>query len=151
MESIIRNPWAVDEQSFSDRIWKDKKRLINTVHQSLTKMCITGDSPDTAIKEIQTTMNTTKRNASRLVMTESAVFANKARKECMENLGVQEFEVIETLDEITCSKCGSMDGKHFPMSEYAVGVTAPPFHPNCRGCTCPYFDDEFTVGEERVA
>ena len=44
-----------------------------------------------------------------------------------------------------------MDGKHFPMSEYAVGVTAPPFHPNCRGCTCPYFDDEFTVGEERVA
>lgn len=151
VESIIRNPWAVDEQSFSDRIWKDKKRLINTVHQSLTKMCITGDSPDTAIKEIQTTMNTTKRNASRLVMTESAVFANKARKECMENLGVQEFEVIETLDEITCSKCGSMDGKHFPMSEYAVGVTAPPFHPNCRGCTCPYFDDEFTVGEERVA
>lgn len=151
VESIIRNPWAVDEQSFSDRIWKDKKRLINTVHQNLTKMCITGDSPDTAIKEIQTTMNTTKRNASRLVMTESAVFANKARKECMENLGVQEFEVIETLDEITCSKCGSMDGKHFPMSEYAVGVTAPPFHPNCRGCTCPYFDDEFTVGEERVA
>ena len=85
VESIIRNPWAVDEQNFSDRIWKDKKRLINTVHQSLTKMCITGDSPDTAIKEIQTTMNTTKRNASRLVMTESAVFANKARKECMEN------------------------------------------------------------------
>lgn len=151
VESIIRNPWAVDEQSFSDRIWKDKKRLINTVHQSLTKMCITGDSPDTAIKEIQTTMNTTKRNASRLVMTESAVFANKARKECMENLGVQEFEVIETLDGITCPKCGSMDGKHFPMSEYVVGVTAPPFHPNCRGCTCPYFDDEFTVGEERAA
>ncbi len=151
VESIIRNPWAVDEQNFSDRIWKDKKRLINTVHQSLTKMCITGDSPDIAIKEIQTTMNTTKRNASRLVMTESAVFANKARKECMENLGVQEFEVIETLDEITCPKCGSMDGKHFPMSEYVVGVTAPPFHPNCRGCTCPYFDDEFTVGEERVA
>lgn len=151
VKSIIRNPWAVDEQSFSDRIWKDKKRLINTVHQSLTKMCITGDSPDTAIKEIQTTMKTTKRNASRLVMTESAVFANKARKECMENLGVQEFEVIETLDEITCPKCGSMDGKHFSMSEYVVGVTAPPFHPNCRGCTCPYFDDEFTVGEERVA
>lgn len=151
VEKIIHNPWAVDEQNFSDRIWKDKKRLINTVHQSLTKMCITGDSPDTAIKEIQTTMNTTKRNASRLVMTESAVFANKARKECMENLGVQEFEVIETLDGITCPKCGSMDGKHFPMSEYVVGVTAPPFHPNCRGCTSPYFDDEFTVGEERVA
>ena len=43
-----------------------------------------------------------------------------------------------------------MDGKHFPMKDYKIGVTVPPFHPNCRGCTCPYFNDEFTTGE-RVA
>jgi hypothetical protein len=32
-----------------------------------------------------------------------------------------------------------------------VGVNAPPFHPNCRCTTIPYFDDEFTEGEERAA
>ena len=37
------------------------------------------------------------------------------------------------------------------MSEFEVGVTAPPFHPNCRGCTCPYFDDEFDSVGERAA
>lgn len=37
------------------------------------------------------------------------------------------------------------------MSDFEIGVTAPPFHPNCRGCTCPYFDDEFTQGEQRAA
>ena len=30
-----------------------------------------------------------------------------------------------------------------PMEQFEIGVTAPPFHPNCRGCTAPYFDDEF--------
>ena len=43
-----------------------------------------------------------------------------------------------------------MDGKVFPMSEYQVGLTVPPFHPNCRGCTAPYFDD-FNEGGERAA
>ena len=37
------------------------------------------------------------------------------------------------------------------MSEYEEGVTAPPFHVNCRSCTAPYFDDEFTKGEQRAA
>jgi|GEM_PF-3668977 len=37
------------------------------------------------------------------------------------------------------------------MSEYEIGVTAPPFHPWCRGCTCPYFHDEFTADGERIA
>ena len=30
-----------------------------------------------------------------------------------------------------------------PMSDFKSGVTAPPFHPNCRSVTVPYLDDEF--------
>ena len=60
----------------------------------------------------------------------------------MSELGVEEYHVLETLDSKTCNTCGDMDGRHFPMKEYMVGVTAPPFHPNCRGTTCPYLDEE---------
>jgi len=37
----------------------------------------------------------------------------------------------------TCTLCGKFDGEHFPMSKFEVGVNAPPFHPNCRGCVSP--------------
>ncbi len=84
-------------------------------------------------------------------MTETAAFSNKARQECMNDLNVEEFEVVETLDDCTCHSCGEMDGKHYRMDEFEIGVTAPPFHPNCRGCTAPYFNDEFTTGEKRAA
>lgn len=33
------------------------------------------------------------------------------------------------------------------MSEYQIGVTAPPFHPWCRGTTAPYFADMEDIGE----
>ncbi len=151
VEKIVTKPWAVDEKNFSERIWTDKAKLINTAHQSLSKMCITGSSPEVAVQEIAKAMNVSKSQARNLVMTESAAFSNKANQEAMTELGVEEFEVIETLDRKTCSLCGDMDAKHYPMADFVIGVTAPPFHPHCRGFTCPYFNDEFTVGEERIA
>ena len=131
VEKIVCKPWAVDGKNFSGRLWENKTKLINNVHNSLSRMCITGEPPDRAIREIAKEMGVSKAQASRVVMTESAAFANKARKDCMIYLGVEEFEVVETLDSHTCGTCGDMDGKHYPMSEFQIGVTAPPFHPNC--------------------
>lgn len=151
VEKIVSKPWAVDGKNFSDRLWENKTKLINNVHNSLSRMCITGETPDRAITEISKQMGVSKAQAGRVVMTESAAFANKARQDCMEELDVEQFEVVETLDSHTCETCGGMDGKHFKMTDFEVGVTAPPFHPNCRGCTCPYFDDEFDSVGERAA
>ena len=150
VNDIVHKPWAADGRNFSERIWTDKTKLINNMHDSLTRMCITGESPDRAIREISQNMKVSRSQAARIVQTESAAFSAKAQETCFSDLGVEEFEVVETLDSHTCSTCGEMDGKHFPMKDYKIGVTVPPFHPNCRGCTCPYFNDEFTTGE-RVA
>ena len=151
VSDIIHKPWAVDGRNFSDRVWMDKTRLINSMHDSLTRKCITGESPDRAIHEISKNMKVSRSQAARIVQTESAAFSAKAQESCFSDLGVEEFQVVETLDSNTCDTCGEMDGKHFQMKDYKIGVTVPPFHPNCRGCTCPYFDDEFDSVGERAA
>ncbi len=104
-------------------------------------MVMTGSAPDKAIKNIAKTMETSKSNATRLVMTEQAYFTTLAQKDCFHELEVEEFEVVGTLDGITCTKCGSRDGEHYPLKYMESGVNAPPFHPYCRCTTCPYFDD----------
>ena len=151
IEKVIHKPWAADGQMFSDRIWSNKQKLVHELNTTLTQNIITGADPQKTIDALARKMNVSKQNAGRLVMTEQAAFSNAAQKDCFVELGVEQFEVIETLDSTTCSLCGSMDGQHFPMSQYEIGVTAPPFHPNCRGCTCPYFDDDFGVPGERAA
>ena len=77
----------------------------------------------------------------RLVQTEEAYFHSASTLDAYKELGVEEYEVVATLDNHTSEICHNMDGKHFPMSQYEIGATAPPFHPNCRTTTAPYFDD----------
>lgn len=151
IEKVVNKPWLADGKNFSDRIWGNKTQLINQLHTSLSQMCITGAGPDKAISQIASKMNVSKANAGRLVMTESAYFSSTAQKECFKKLDVERYEIVATLDGHTSDICQEMDGKVFKMSEYEEGVTAPPFHVNCRSCTAPYFDDEFTKGEQRAA
>ena len=82
----------------------------------------------------------------KLVMTESAYVASQAQHDCFKNLDVEQYEFIATLDRHTSEICRSMDRKHFKMSDFKPGTTAPPMHPNCRSCTAPYFGDEEDIG-----
>lgn len=151
IDMVIRRPWAQDGKNFSDRIWTNKEKLVNSLHTELTQSIIRGSNPRQAINNLAKTMNVSRSQAGTLIMTESAAIASAAQKDCFKELGVEEYEVLETLDGSTCDICQEMDGKVFKMSEYEVGMTAPPFHPRCRGCTVPHFDDEFSDGGQRAA
>lgn len=106
----------------------------------------TGDSPERAIKEISERFRVSKYNAGRLVMTESAYFSSAAQKECFNELGVERYEIVGTFDKHMCPICGRFNGKVLDMKEFKEGITAPPFHPNCRCCTAPYFEELEGVG-----
>lgn len=147
----LTTPWAQDGKNFSDRIWQNKDKLVRELHTELAQCIIRGENPDKAARRLADSMGVKVKQARTLIYTESAAISMAAQKDCFEELGVEEYEIVETLDSITCNFCQDMDGKHFPLSDYQVGITAPPFHPNCRGCTCPYFNDEFTAAEKRSA
>jgi len=152
LEKIVSKPWTTDGTNFSKRIWGEyRPELVNVVHTQLTQTLIRGIPPDRAIKTIAEKFNTTKSRAGNLVMTESAYFSSLSRQDCYNDLNVGEYEIVATLDFKTSVICRHLDGEHFPLSDYKVWVTAPPFHNRCRTTTCPYFNDEFTLGEKRAA
>jgi SPP1 gp7 family putative phage head morphogenesis protein len=141
LDRIISRPWTTDKMTFSDRIWKSKAQLIDSLHKELTQMCVLGKAPDQTISAIAKRMNVSKGQAGRLVMTEAAYFGSVAQKDCLNDLDVEKYEVVATLDNRTSDTCQEMDGKVFDMKDFEAGVTAPPFHVWCRSCTCPWFED----------
>lgn len=151
IEKVLAKPWAADGKNFSERIWGNKEKLISEVHSELTRNIMLGADPQKAIDSLAKKMNTSKYNAGRLVMTEEAYFSTAAQKDCFEELGVEQYEIVATLDSHTSDICQSLDGKHFPMKDFQAGVTAPPFHVNCRSTTVPYFDENFGDIGERAA
>ncbi len=142
VNTVIKKPWAPDGKNFSERIWEDKNRLINTLHTELTQGFIRGDSLQRMTDRISAKMNVSKTNAARLVHTESAAYASKARQQSFIDLDVEKFEVVATLDSRTSEICQSLDGKIFDVKDYEVGTTAPPYHVRCRSTTAPYFEDD---------
>lgn len=151
ISKVINKPWAADGKNFSERIWGNRQKLVNELNNTLTQNIILGKDPQKAIDEIARKMNTSKTNAGRLVLTEAAFFSSAAQKDCFSELGVEQFEIFSSYDEKTCEICQDMDGKHFPTSQWEVGVTAPPFHVQCRCTPVPYFDDEFSAMGTKAA
>jgi SPP1 gp7 family putative phage head morphogenesis protein len=158
IDTVIRKPWAQDGSGFSDRIWINKEKLVTKLHTELSQSIIRGSDPKKAIRNLAQVMDVSRSQAGNLIMTESAAIASTAQKDCYKELGVDRYENLVTLDSHTSEICRNMDGKgrsekepFYYMSEYEVGVTAPPFHPRCRTTTVPYFDDEFSAVEMRAA
>lgn len=151
LSKIVNKPWVIDERNFSERIWGNKTKLINELHNELTRMCLTGKSPDNTIKYLSKKFNTSKAQAGNLVMTENAYFSQLAQKDCFKALDVEQYEIVATLDSHTSEICREQDGKVYDMKDYQPGVTAPPFHNYCRSTTVPHFDDDFDLEGERAA
>lgn len=151
LQKIASKPWAIDGKNFSERIWGNKTKMVNELHNQLTIMCVQGKSPDNAIKYMSKKFNTSKSQAGNLVMTESAYFSSLAQKDCFNDLDVEKYENVATLDSHTSAICQDMDGTVFDMNNFEPGVTAPPFHNYCRTTTVPHFDDDYDfVGERAV-
>ncbi|MCI9092720.1 MAG: minor capsid protein [Coprobacillus sp.] len=152
IEKILSKPWTADGSNFSQRIWGSHRgQLVNKLHEGLTLNLIQGKSPDNLIKDISATFNVDRKRAATLVYTEKAYFQSIAQRDSFKNLGVEEYEIVATLDSLTSKICQTMDGKHFKLDDFQIGSNAPPFHPRCRTAIAPYFDDEFEDEVKRAA
>lgn len=118
LSKVLAKPWAADGRNFSERIWGSKTALINELHTELSRSIMLGERPQKAIDAIAKKLKTSRSNAGRLVMTESAYFSSAAQGECYNGLGVEEYQIVATLDDRTSDICQEMDLKVFPMKDY---------------------------------
>lgn len=149
LSMMVSKPWTADGATFSTRIWRAKDELVNMLHKELTQATIRGESLNNVIAKISKQFDVSTKNAGRLVMTESAFFASAGQQQAFKELDVERYEIVSALDHRTSAICRQLDGKVLPMSDYAPGITAPPFHAWCRTVTVPYFDDNY--GERAVS
>lgn len=94
-------------------------------------------------------MNISFNAARRLVETEAAYIEERAMLDTYEELDIEQFQILATLDTKTSEICRMLDGKIFDKKDAKSGVTVPPFHCYCRSTTVPYLGE--MEGEARAA
>jgi len=146
LEMVLNTEFA--GSNWSKRIWGDRDKLVRELRTHLAQGFIRGDSVERMTKALVERFDVSYSNAARLVRTETCFFVEQATLAGYRESGlVQEYEILATLDSRTSEICRQMDGRRFRLSEAEPGVTAPPFHANCRTTTIPYFPDEIEPGE----
>lgn len=147
---MAKKPWTSDGKTFSDRIWKDQKTLVDELYKEFTVSATRGANLKEAARRMSRKMDVSYKKCLRLLNTEDSFFSNKAVMDAYQNTTAEEYMILATLDRKTCEICGDQDTKHYKIKDAKVGVNMPPFHPNCRCTTVVYFGDEEDMPEERM-
>lgn len=147
---LLNEKWT-DNANFSQRIWKNSEKLGNYLRTHLTADTMSGKSIQKIASELSDNMKVGLYNATTLVRTEVNHFANEAEMLSYEELGIEKYRFIATLDNVTCKHCAELDNKIFDLNDRQPGKNYPPIHPNDRCTTVAVFDDDVTEVLQRRA
>lgn len=150
VQKILQRPWADDGQTFSERLWGTQNKLINVMQSELLRGIISGKDTGSIGKSVAKRMGAASYAGVRLIQTETTRLIVESDKDTFEEMGIDQVEVVETLDRSTCDICSALDGQTMKRSEASAGSTAPPFHTNCRGILVPH-DVELSKDGHRTA
>lgn len=147
INSIVKEPWS--GKNYSKRIWSNMDKLENELRDVLTDAAMNGESIGKTSRKVAESFNTASYNAERLIRTETTYACNQAELASYEELDIDRYKYVATLDTRTSPICQQLDGKIFETEKARAGLNLPAMHPNCRSTTIPYFED--FEPEERAA
>lgn len=126
--------------NYSERVWIHNDRFINAVGQTIEDGIISGHSvsrmTDKLIDYVKDTApGGIRTSAETLVRSETAHFMNQGQRMAYEEIGIKKYQFVAALSELTCDRCGSLDGSVFDTDKAVEGENFPPIHPRCRCVT----------------
>ena len=148
IKEILAFPWS--GRHYSSRLWSNRTKLKNAMVEELTQMLIQGKGVKEASKALSKRLDADLKNCIRLIHTEHSYFMETASQKAYDELDIDKYKILATLDKRTSKICQDLDGEVFNVKDAVVGVNMPPFHwhPYCRTTTIPYIDD---INETRIA
>ena len=149
IEKIVNTKWS--NKDFSERIWGHYSNMAKDMQGILNVGIALGYSVDKMSRQIRDRMDVNFSNAKRLIRTESNYILSEATQRLYENVGLEKYQFLATLDFRTSEICQSLDGKIFNVKDRQIGLNCNPMHPNCRSTTIPYLEEYQDEGDTRLA
>lgn len=135
-QQMINSIWVADGKTYSQRIWENTERLMETLNEELINVVVAGKKTTELKNKLQERFGVSYRRADMLARTELCHIQTEAAKQRYKDYGIEYVEVLVDEDARTCDLCKELIGKKFPVN----GVMPLPVHPNERCCVVPVID-----------
>ena len=147
IDKLLHHNWL--DSNFYKRIQHNCGTLQQSVEKVLTDGVLRGKPVKYMAEQLTKCSNYGIVASEKLVRTEVSHFHNKVEGEQYEELGIEKYIFLATLDGKVCTRqhkngksCAELDGKVFNVKDRVEGVNYPPVHPNCRCNSIIYLDEE---------
>lgn len=133
VHQLINQIWVADGKSFSQRVWDDVDKLVDTLNDELLHCVITGKKTTELVHLLQERFGVSYNNADMIARTEMAHIQTEAAKKRYEDYGIKQVQIWASPDERRCKECGKLHKtKYFTNEQVPI-----PVHPRCRCCIIP--------------
>lgn len=132
-QQMINSIWVADGKTYSQRVWENTERLMETLNEELINVVVAGKKTTELKEKLQERFGVSYRRADTLAKTELCHIQTEAAKQRYKDYGIQYVEVLVDEDARTCDMCKELIGKKFPVN----GMMPLPVHPNERCCVVP--------------
>lgn len=149
VKGLLNERWS--GKNYSQRIWGNTDILAESLSEIIGGAMLSGQSIQKTARQIRERFDVGKHYAERLVRTEVNHFNNEADAMAYEEMDVEKYVFLATLDTRTSTICQSLDNEVFELKERQVGKNYPPMHPNCRSKTRVYMGEELEKTLKRRA
>lgn len=135
-QQMINSIWVADGKTYSQRVWENTERLMETLNEELINVLVAGKKTTELKNKLQERFGVSYRRADTLARTELCHIQTEAAKQRYKDYGIKYVEVLVDADARTCDLCKELIGKKFPVN----GVMPLPVHPNERCSLIPVID-----------
>lgn len=137
IKAIVNTP--IEKQMYSDRIWKNKDKLVKQIRYSFEQSMLKGTDPRKLAKEVKDIFGVSAYESQRLINNEVARVSRQAQDQAYEKSGVVKKVMFDaTLDSKTSKYCRAHDGKVYTFGEHPR--IPEDTHVGCRSDIVPVID-----------
>ena len=137
LEELINTPF--NGYNYSEQIWGNTDNLAKDLREVLKRGFICGDDVRSMASELAKKYNVARARAQTLIRTDGTAIVNRSAIKRYEESGLEYYRISVHMDNRTSQICKRIhsEDKRYRIDEFETGITAPPFHYNCRSAVIP--------------
>ena len=141
LKELINTPF--NGYNYSEQVWGNTDNLAKDLREILKRGFIRGDDVRSMAAELSKKYNVARARAQTLIRTDGTAIVNRSAIKRYEETGLEFYRISVHMDNRTSQICKRIhrENKLYRIDEFETGVTAPPFHYNCRSAVIPDEDE----------
>lgn len=138
---LIQTPF--NGANYAESVGLNVDELAKSIKEVLRVGFIKGSHPRVMAQELMKKVNISRSRAQTIIRTDGTMVINNSIAQRYIDAGLKHYRILVHMDDRTTKICRKhhKDNKVYDLKDFEPGITAPPFHYNCRSAIIPDKDE----------